>query len=184
MSWVRRVSMEKCGVLAGAIAVAVITPRLCLAQQSPQENIFYEGKYRCGGVAGFQCPNGYYCAGMERNVSDAMGVCKKIEIEKLANCLKSRDITVVCSTTYKCKKQRELLGDLFQHLTVRYDDTYTDCKKYGTLCETEYEDVEMVGWIIPKGRPYPLEPANQYPNPTFRGARTMEQIMWLSGCQE
>jgi hypothetical protein len=30
---VRRVSMKKCGVLAVAMVFAVVTPRLCLAQQ-------------------------------------------------------------------------------------------------------------------------------------------------------
>ena len=140
----------------------------------------------CGGKAGVQCPNGYACI-LEKSfpyATEAMGICQQIDIKTLDKCLQSRDVTVVCSTQYRCKKQRELLGDLFQYLTVQYDDNETDCKKYGTLCDTEYHDAEMIGWIIPKGAPYPLEHANRYPRPTFRGTRTMEQVMGLAGCSE
>ncbi|EKE14700.1 MAG: hypothetical protein ACD_12C00336G0003 [uncultured bacterium] len=138
----------------------------------------------CAGFAGTQCPNGYYCTDIPPNILDASGVCKKIDLDKLSSCLQNRDVTIVCSTKFDCKKQRELLGDLFQFFKVKYDDDYTDCEKYGNLCESEYNDTEMIGWIIPKEEPYPMREANKYPNPTFRGARTMEQVIGLTGCEK
>ena len=170
--------MNRRGLLTGASLGALVMMPLSFAHAAAEQDL------TCGGKAGVQCPNGYYCTDIPPDVLDATGVCKKINVEQFATCLQQRHVTVVCSTRAQCHRQRELLGDIFRYLDVRYDDDETNCEQYGRLCETEYGDVEMVAWIIPKGPPYPLEEANKYPSPTLRGTRTMEQVMWLSGCME
>ncbi len=126
----------------------------------------------CGGLAGTQCPNGYTCVFPNPAGPDQVGACRKIDQEKLAACIKTRNITVTCSTTYQCAKEKELLGPVFQSLTVKYDDALTDCSKYGDKCETEYQDKEMVMWSNP-GRDQSLQ-----------GAMTMERLGYLFDCEQ
>jgi len=57
-------------------------------------------KISCGGIAGLGCPSGYYCkiVTYANGVSrwDAGGICKKIDSNKTADCLSTKDTGVTC----------------------------------------------------------------------------------------
>lgn len=130
---------------------------LNLNKVKPQAPTTEKSPERCAGIGGIQCPNGYYCyiAPEYSQIADAMGDCYKIDLETATKCLKNVDVTVICSTKYKCARQKELLGDLFQYLKIKYDDEFTDCSKRGLMtydpdiskCDW-YHDKEYLGWII------------------------------------
>jgi len=153
-----------------ALSILLIFLASCY-QNEPEEKII------CGGIGGTPCPNGYFCTDIPKDITDGTGICKKIDLEKAEECLKTRNVTVVCSTEFNCSKQRELLGNLFQYLNVKYDNELTNCSKAGliqydpdvTRCEY-YNDTEYLGWIVPNKPPY-------------RGTRPMDQVLWIAGCK-
>ncbi len=135
----------------------------------------------CGGWAG-RCPNGYFCTDVPEDIVDGTGVCKRIDMKKAEKCFRNKNVELYCSTEHDCSRQRELLGVLFQHITVKYDNNLTNCSKAGlmtydpdiTKCDY-YSDVELLHWAVP-GRA-------RYPEPTFRGTRTIEQVLIMAGCK-
>ena len=133
----------------------------------------------CGGLLGSHCPTGYFCKYPVPNPTDGPGRCGRIDQSKLAACLKTKNVTIICSTKYQCAKQKELLGDMFQYLKVKYDDSLADCAKYGrNNCDTNYQDNEMINWII-QNSPYP--PSNQS-GTLFLGTRDMSGLAWMTNC--
>lgn len=143
----------------------------------------------CGGIRGIDCPNGYFCTNITSgdDLFEEVGYCRKINVERLGACLQNRSIGIVCSTTYDCARQRQLLGNLFGYLKVEYDDNLTKCSNYGDSCKF-YNDTEMVVWVLPDNAPFPsYEPYAIYPQfdkPTYTGARSMERIAKLAMCEE